>query len=66
VGFTVSSAMMAPGGPPVAGSDEGGNGLLWPPWWKLQGRGPIGMGHLLFEVYPEDVFENQPVQGERV
>ena len=28
-------------------------------------EGPIGMGHLLLEVNPEDVFENQPVQGVR-
>jgi len=32
---------------------------------SCKAEGPIGMGHLLFEVYPEDVFENQPVQGER-
>jgi asparagine synthase (glutamine-hydrolysing) len=28
-------------------------------------EGPVGMGHLLLEVNPEDVFENQPVRGER-
>jgi asparagine synthase (glutamine-hydrolysing) len=28
-------------------------------------EGSIGMGNLLFEVNPEDAFENQPVQGER-
>jgi asparagine synthase (glutamine-hydrolysing) len=33
-----------------------------------QGRmidGPVGMGHLLLEVNPEDAFEKQPVRGER-
>ena len=28
-------------------------------------EGPVGMGHLLLEVNPEDVFEKQPVRGER-
>ena len=28
-------------------------------------NGPIGMGHLLLELNPEDVFENQPMQGRR-
>ena len=28
-------------------------------------EGPVGMGHLLLEVNPEDAFENQPVRGER-
>jgi asparagine synthase (glutamine-hydrolysing) len=27
--------------------------------------GPVGMGHLLLEVNPEDAFESQPVRGER-
>lgn len=27
--------------------------------------GPVGMGHLLLKVNPEDAFERQPVQGER-
>ena len=28
-------------------------------------EGPVGMGHLLLEINPEDAFENQPVQGVR-
>jgi asparagine synthase (glutamine-hydrolysing) len=28
-------------------------------------EGPVGMGHLLLEVNPEDVFEKQPERGER-
>lgn len=28
-------------------------------------EGPVGMGHLLLEVNPEDAFEKQPVRGER-
>ncbi len=28
-------------------------------------EGPVGMGHLLLEVNPEDAFENQPVRGVR-
>jgi len=28
-------------------------------------EGPVGMGHLLLEVNPEDAFENQPVSGAR-
>jgi len=28
-------------------------------------EGPIGMGHLLLEVNPEDSFEKQPMRGER-
>ena len=28
-------------------------------------EGPVGMGHLLLEISPEDAFENQPVRGER-
>ena len=27
--------------------------------------GPVGLGHLLLEVNPEDAFEKQPVRGER-
>ncbi len=27
--------------------------------------GPVGMGHLLLEVNPEDAFEKQPMRGER-
>jgi asparagine synthase (glutamine-hydrolysing) len=27
--------------------------------------GPVGMGHLLMEVNPEDAFESQPVRGQR-
>lgn len=27
--------------------------------------GPVGMGHLLLEVNPEDAFESQPARGER-
>jgi asparagine synthase (glutamine-hydrolysing) len=27
-------------------------------------EGPVGMGHLLLEVNPEDAFESQPVRGE--
>lgn len=27
--------------------------------------GPVGMGHLLLEINPEDVFEKQPARGER-
>jgi asparagine synthase (glutamine-hydrolysing) len=28
-------------------------------------EGPVGMGHLVLEVNPEDAFEKQPVRGER-
>jgi asparagine synthase (glutamine-hydrolysing) len=28
-------------------------------------EGPVGMGHLLLEINPEDAFENQPVHGTR-
>lgn len=28
-------------------------------------EGPVGMGHLLLEINPEDAFENQPVRGDR-
>ena len=28
-------------------------------------EGPVGMGHLLLEINPEDAFEKQPVRGER-
>ena len=28
-------------------------------------EGPVGLGHLLLEINPEDAFENQPVQGVR-
>lgn len=28
-------------------------------------EGPIGMGHLLMEVNPEDAFESQPIRGRR-
>jgi hypothetical protein len=27
--------------------------------------GPVGMGHWLLEINPEDAFEQQPVRGER-
>jgi asparagine synthase (glutamine-hydrolysing) len=32
---------------------------------SCQIEGPVGLGHLLLEVNPEDLFENQPVRGER-
>ena len=28
-------------------------------------EGPVGLGHLLLEVNPEDALEKQPVRGER-
>jgi asparagine synthase (glutamine-hydrolysing) len=28
-------------------------------------EGPVGLGHLLLEINPEDIFENQPLQGVR-
>ena len=32
---------------------------------SCKAKGPVGMGHLLLEVNPEEVFEDQPVRGER-